>query len=259
MPAGRRPRLRRSQRRPREGHGELPRPVHEREAADRGALQLRRRGAAGTTRQRRGVRGSLPRERDGRSRRRARAPRRRRSATSATASSGSASGCRGARTRSTPRSASSRSDLGGRGRPRPEKRHVPGSSPSSGACRRPKRRRGRPGSGSRTSAPAGARCTRRTRSCSTKRPVRSGWPIRSRAFRRGSACTRTVARGTRTAPGTPSASAPRWAPTGGSRRRARTATSRSRSRCATAHPDDETLLFHCLVPAARWWEDIVFT
>ena len=24
-------------------------------------------------------------------------------------------------------------------------------------------------------------------------------------------------------------------------------------------PDDETLLFHCLVPAARWWEDIVHT
>jgi Alkylmercury lyase len=24
-------------------------------------------------------------------------------------------------------------------------------------------------------------------------------------------------------------------------------------------PHDETLLFHCLVPAARWWEDIVFT
>ncbi len=24
-------------------------------------------------------------------------------------------------------------------------------------------------------------------------------------------------------------------------------------------PDDETLRFHCLVPAARWWEDIVFT
>jgi hypothetical protein len=24
-------------------------------------------------------------------------------------------------------------------------------------------------------------------------------------------------------------------------------------------PDDETLLFHCLVPANRWWEDIVFT
>jgi hypothetical protein len=24
-------------------------------------------------------------------------------------------------------------------------------------------------------------------------------------------------------------------------------------------PDDETLLFHCLVPAERWWEDIVFT
>ena len=23
--------------------------------------------------------------------------------------------------------------------------------------------------------------------------------------------------------------------------------------------DDEDLLFHCLVPAARWWDDIVFT
>lgn len=24
-------------------------------------------------------------------------------------------------------------------------------------------------------------------------------------------------------------------------------------------PDDDGLLFHCLVPAARWWDDIVFT
>jgi Alkylmercury lyase len=24
-------------------------------------------------------------------------------------------------------------------------------------------------------------------------------------------------------------------------------------------PSDESLLFHCLVPAARWWDDIVFT
>lgn len=24
-------------------------------------------------------------------------------------------------------------------------------------------------------------------------------------------------------------------------------------------PDDERLLFHCLVPAAHWWDDIVFT
>jgi hypothetical protein len=24
-------------------------------------------------------------------------------------------------------------------------------------------------------------------------------------------------------------------------------------------PDDESLLFHCLVPAEQWWEDIVFT
>jgi hypothetical protein len=25
------------------------------------------------------------------------------------------------------------------------------------------------------------------------------------------------------------------------------------------HPDDEALLFHCLVPAKHWWDDIVFT
>jgi hypothetical protein len=24
-------------------------------------------------------------------------------------------------------------------------------------------------------------------------------------------------------------------------------------------PDDERLLFHCLVPAVRWWDDIIFT
>jgi Alkylmercury lyase len=24
-------------------------------------------------------------------------------------------------------------------------------------------------------------------------------------------------------------------------------------------PDDESLLFHCLVPAAQWWDDIAFT
>jgi hypothetical protein len=24
-------------------------------------------------------------------------------------------------------------------------------------------------------------------------------------------------------------------------------------------PDDPSLLFHCLVPAAQWWDDIVFT
>lgn len=26
-----------------------------------------------------------------------------------------------------------------------------------------------------------------------------------------------------------------------------------------AQPDDPTVLFHCLVPANRWWDDIVFT
>jgi hypothetical protein len=25
------------------------------------------------------------------------------------------------------------------------------------------------------------------------------------------------------------------------------------------HPDEQSLLFNCLVPAARWWNDIVFT
>jgi hypothetical protein len=24
-------------------------------------------------------------------------------------------------------------------------------------------------------------------------------------------------------------------------------------------PDDENLLFHCLIPAAYWWDHIVFT
>ena len=28
---------------------------------------------------------------------------------------------------------------------------------------------------------------------------------------------------------------------------------------AGQRPDDEGLLFHCLVPAARWWDDIAFT
>ncbi len=26
-----------------------------------------------------------------------------------------------------------------------------------------------------------------------------------------------------------------------------------------AEPDDRSLVFHCLVPAERWWDDIVFT
>ena len=30
-------------------------------------------------------------------------------------------------------------------------------------------------------------------------------------------------------------------------------------RVRDARPDDESLLFHCLVPARQWWEDIVFT
>ena len=28
---------------------------------------------------------------------------------------------------------------------------------------------------------------------------------------------------------------------------------------ANEQPDDSSLLFHCLVPAPRWWDDIVFT
>jgi hypothetical protein len=30
-------------------------------------------------------------------------------------------------------------------------------------------------------------------------------------------------------------------------------------RVAAERPNDEALLFHCLVPASRWWNDIVFT
>jgi len=30
-------------------------------------------------------------------------------------------------------------------------------------------------------------------------------------------------------------------------------------RVRDGRPDDETLVFHCLVPAAQWWDDIVFT
>jgi hypothetical protein len=30
-------------------------------------------------------------------------------------------------------------------------------------------------------------------------------------------------------------------------------------RVSDAAPSDDTLLFHCLVPAAHWWDDIVFT
>jgi alkylmercury lyase-like protein len=30
-------------------------------------------------------------------------------------------------------------------------------------------------------------------------------------------------------------------------------------RMQDGRPDDDSLLFHCLVPAARWWDDIVFT
>jgi Alkylmercury lyase len=30
-------------------------------------------------------------------------------------------------------------------------------------------------------------------------------------------------------------------------------------RVRSRRPDDESLVFHCLVPAAHWWDDIVFT
>jgi hypothetical protein len=32
-----------------------------------------------------------------------------------------------------------------------------------------------------------------------------------------------------------------------------------RVRVVDGLPDDRSLVFHCLVPAARWWDDIVFT
>ena len=32
-----------------------------------------------------------------------------------------------------------------------------------------------------------------------------------------------------------------------------------RLRIENGRPDDESLVFHCLVPARQWWDDIVFT
>jgi hypothetical protein len=32
-----------------------------------------------------------------------------------------------------------------------------------------------------------------------------------------------------------------------------------RLRIRDKRPDDESLVFHCLVPARQWWDDIVFT
>ena len=63
VPAGRGSRLHRRERRPREGHREPARSVHEREADDRRPLQLRRCRAAGSAGERRCLRGALPGER----------------------------------------------------------------------------------------------------------------------------------------------------------------------------------------------------
>ena len=46
---------------------------------------------------------------------------------------------------------------------------------------------------------------------------------------------------------------------GTSTRRARTARRDLSIDVRQRHPDDTTVLFHSLVPAAQWWDDIVFT
>jgi hypothetical protein len=58
---------------------------------------------------------------------------------------------------------------------------------------------------------------------------------------------------------TRSASARPWTSMGGSSARALTAASRFASTSAIDDRPDDSLLFHCLVPAAHWWDDIVFT
>ena len=110
----------------------------------------------------------------------------------------------------------------------------------------------------RRSRRVGIGCTRRTRSSSTSPRDPHGEPLLGgpdpvsgprraarvvRELRLG--CVRHLRRAR--------------SPTGASRRRVRTAASRSTSRSATTAPTTTDLLFHCLVPAAHWWDDIVFT
>ena len=72
-------------------------------------------------------------------------------------------------------------------------------------------------------------------------------------------CELAAERGSPTPRGMRSGSAPRSMRTARSSRRVRTAVMRSHYDVVDTLPDDETLLFHCLVPASRWWDDIVFT
>jgi hypothetical protein len=65
--------------------------------------------------------------------------------------------------------------------------------------------------------------------------------------------------GMATAPGTRSAFRSPSASTGESSRPVPTAASRTPSRWGIASPIGAICFFHCLVPAAHWWDDIVFT
>ena len=121
-------------------------------------------------------------------------------------------------------------------------------------------RRGRGGRGRRSrtpSLPVGNGCMTSTRWCSISGEIRMAnpfsavpTPYRVRADDRG---------GTPTVRGMPSASARLSTRTDASRRRAPTAAIRSRSRSTTGDRTTTRSVFHCLVPAARWWDNIVFT
>ena len=207
------------------------------------------------------LRGALPGERDAGRLRQLRRPRRRRSATSAAVCSGSTSGCRVARTPSTRRSASSpcrrldRSTTPISSCATPRTR----SSWSSGVHPRPTRSGTRSGSTSVACAPAGGASTTPMPSCCNPAAESSGWPPHSPPSRRPSACT---------PPDRSWFANCAWDAFGICA--ALHVDGRIETECPDCgdpitvdvrdeRPDDESLLFHCLVPAARWWDDIGFT
>ena len=133
--AGRGARLHQCHRRPEQGHREPPRRVHQRPAGGRRALQLRRRGPAGSACERRHLRGALPRQRHAGRRRELGRRRDDDRPHSAAASSASTCGCPAARTPSTrPSRCSSCSAASPQAVPPAPQRRVPSTSRYSRVC-----------------------------------------------------------------------------------------------------------------------------
>ena len=88
---------------------------------------------------------------------------------------------------------------------------------------------------------------------------RSACSTRSRSCRPRTASTPAAAGGTRTARGTPSASAPPLHVDGRVEASCPDCGEPIALESQPSGPTTPSLLFHCLVPAARWWDDIVFT